>query len=177
MQDIAKQVKGPMGVLEMERLLTYTTCKNSLELGALAQATGKPSSTILECESDHHLRSRKLLEYLGCEFEESVDQQVVLNGIRISAGPRVIIHPRLCSTVGGLRKRLKPGKMVKTEHDELDYAEEVSIVSVVRPEDFANVKSSGGLIYISDEGNTLIAFNQKSSENRNVQEFFWQDFN
>ena len=154
MQDIALEVEGASGVLEMDRMLSFTTCKNSLETGQTAQAKGKSSATILECEADLYMRNCRLLEYLGCSFGMDLSKcKKLVNGIEVYNGPRIVIDPMLCCTVGSLRSRLSPAKLASTEST--NYKKDVTSLVVVRPEDFKDVQTVSGVLLISDEGRVL----------------------
>lgn len=106
MQDIVFSIQKPekIGVVELNRSLAFTTCKNNLESGKKLQEKQLASETIIECENDIYYRNFKLLKYCGIEFvqntrkisneeEFSKQKNVLLSNLYVKYTPKLLILP------------------------------------------------------------------------------------
>ena len=107
MQDFVFAISDPtrIGVVELNRSLAFSTCKNNLDSGKALQKKNLASETIIEVENDIYYRFFKTLKYCGINFfaknqrkisdEESYSKsfQVLLSNIMVKYAPKIMIHP------------------------------------------------------------------------------------
>jgi UDP-sugar pyrophosphorylase len=121
MQDIPKLFQKEMGsevnigFTMFDRWFTFSPAKNSLESGIDAVKAGSNApGTMSSAESDAYIQNQKKLRFAGMDLPVSEEKDlVVIGGIPVTAGPRVIICPSFATTQDDIKNKIKGGKMTQ----------------------------------------------------------------
>ncbi len=119
MQDYPKLLKCPdrVGFTQLDRLFSFTTCKNDLATAATKSKGGLAPECAGSCENDFYLNACQLLIKAGADihFEHHCQH---LAGIEYKWAPKVVLHPEFGVTVEEICSKIK-GKVHISEHSTL----------------------------------------------------------
>lgn len=117
MQDIPKLFQKELGQPKIgftmfDRWFTFSPAKNSLEAGQKAVKGGSAApGTLSSAESDFYVQNVRKMECVG-NFKVLNDDNedaplVLLAGIPVTAGPRVVLAPSIGATLQGLKDHIQ----------------------------------------------------------------------
>lgn len=120
MQDIPKlyqkEIDNPsIGFCMFDRWFTFSPAKNSLQAGqelVLKGGTTAAPGTLSSSESDLYIQNQKKLEWAGFTIvndkdDDNDDPTIVMAGIPITKGPRVVLCPSFAITQQELKEKIQ----------------------------------------------------------------------
>uniref|UniRef100_A0A7S1YBI8 UTP-monosaccharide-1-phosphate uridylyltransferase n=1 Tax=Grammatophora oceanica TaxID=210454 RepID=A0A7S1YBI8_9STRA len=115
MQDIPKLFQKEMasnvniGFTMFDRWYTFSPAKNALDAGVESVEKGSTApGTMSSAESDYYVQNQRKLKWAGVDIEQS-DQQEVVAGIPVTAGPRLALGSSFAVTQEQLKQRIQNG--------------------------------------------------------------------
>jgi len=124
MQDFPKLLQKEMGssakvgFTTLDRWLTFSPAKNSLESGVEAVAAGSAApGTMSSAESDKYVSNACKLAAVGMVVpdaaEGDTDNSISIRGIPVTEGPRIVLCPAFAITRGEIRAKFMGGSVTK----------------------------------------------------------------
>lgn len=121
MQDIPKLFQKELGsdvnigFTMFDRWFTFSPAKNSLESGIEAVGGGNIApGTMSSAESDKYIQNQRKLKHAGMDIDVTEEEDlVVVGGIPVTPGPRVILCPGFAITQEEVVKKIESGKITK----------------------------------------------------------------
>lgn len=121
MQDIPKLFQKELGsdvnigFTMFDRWFTFSPAKNSLESGIEAVGGGNIApGTMSSAESDKYIQNQRKLKHAGMDIDVTEEEDlVVVGGIPVTPGPRVILCPGFAITQEEVLKKIESGKITK----------------------------------------------------------------
>jgi UDP-sugar pyrophosphorylase len=97
-----------MGITRIDRLFSFTTCKNHPAEGANKFKKGIPPECAGTCEIEYYKSCIELLKIAGVEVEEPSEQEKVnYAGIDYNFGAKIVLKPNFGVTVEEIKSKFK----------------------------------------------------------------------
>jgi UDP-sugar pyrophosphorylase len=112
MQDLPRLFTHPdasVSFVKMERFFSYTPVKNGVKQGAALADKGLPPMTPSSGEADLYAANRELLRLAGMQVADAAP--MMLNGMSIVPGPRVVLAPSFALGVGDVLHKVRGGSL------------------------------------------------------------------
>lgn len=121
MQDIPKLFQKELGAqvnigfTTFDRWFTFSPAKNSLESGIDAVSNGSVApGTMSSAESDMYIQNQRKLRHAGMQIDVTEDSDlVVVGGIPVTAGPRIVLNPEFAVTQSEVVNKIHGGSITK----------------------------------------------------------------
>uniref|UniRef100_A0A7S2Y4M2 UTP-monosaccharide-1-phosphate uridylyltransferase n=1 Tax=Fibrocapsa japonica TaxID=94617 RepID=A0A7S2Y4M2_9STRA len=119
MQDFPKLMSKELGnharigFTTLDKWLSFSPAKNSLDTGAGNAKNGVPPATVSSGEAENYAATaRKMKETTGCELGEP--EEVEFEGVTFPLGPRIVLKPSFAVTQDQLKQKISSNVKIST---------------------------------------------------------------